>query len=385
MTPPDLQAWLISQISEMPPLDVLFNGFCKKLVKQGLPIWRSNIGLETLHPEEIGFSLLWIDGELKDRGFNRLRPGLLASSDYLNSPAKYVDDTNRPFRWRQGEADQGMGILLDMVAEGVTEYTMMPLVFQDTYRSASISFATKAPGGFGDSGYEALRYATILISPLAERIALRRVALDALTVYLGATAAQRAYSGQIERGDVRTLQAAILIADLRGFTLLSDRLERRAMVALLDRWFGVMGEAIEANGGDILKFMGDGLLAVFPLDDDPSGSCAHALAAAQQSIMGTAKLNEDLAAEGAPPLKFGMALHCGEVEFGNIGAKRRIDFTVIGPAVNHASRLESLTKVVQQPLVLSDSFARTLGKPLRSLGSHVLRGVREPVEVFVPQ
>jgi adenylate cyclase len=385
MTPPDLQTWLITQISEMPPLDKLFNGFCKKLVKQGLPVWRSNIGLETLHPEEIGFSLLWIDGELRDRGFNRARPGLLQSNDYLNSPAKVVDDTNQPFRWRQGEPDRGMGIILDMIEEGATEYTMMPLAFQDTYRSASISFATKAPGGFGEAGYEALRYATILISPLCERIALRRVALDALTVYLGATAAQRAYSGQIERGDVRTLEAAILIADLRGFTLLSDRLERRAMVALLDRWFGVMGEAIEAQGGDILKFMGDGLLAVFPLEGDPAESCARALAAARQTIAGTAKLNEALAAEGVAPLRFGMALHCGEVEFGNIGAKRRIDFTVIGPAVNHTSRLEGLTKVVQQPLVLSDTFAATLGKPLRSLGSHVLRGVREPVEVFVPE
>ena len=384
MTPPDLQTWLIAQISEKPPLDKLFNGFCRKLVKQGLPVWRSNMGLETLHPEEIGFSLLWIDGELRDRGFNRMRPGLLASSDYLNSPAKVVDDTNQPFRWRQGEPDQGMGIILDMIEEGATEYMMLPLAFQDTYRSASVSFATKAPGGFGDAGYEALQYAAILISPLCERIALRRVALDALTVYLGANAAQRAYSGQIERGDVRTLEAAILIADLRGFTLLSDRLERRAMVTLLDRWFGVMGEAIEAQGGDILKFMGDGLLAVFPLEGDPSASCARALAAAKQTIASTAKLNEDLAAEGIAPLKFGMALHCGEVEFGNIGAKRRIDFTVIGPAVNHASRLEGLTKVVQQPLVLSDTFAETLGKPLRSLGSHVLRGVREPVEVFVP-
>lgn len=385
MTAPDLQNWLIAQISEMPPLDVLFNGFCRKLVKQGIPVWRANIGLETLHPEDIGFSLLWLDGDIRSRSLNRLRPGLLASNDYLNSPAKVVDDTNQPFRWRQGEPDQGMGILVDMVAEGATDYTMMPLMFQDTYRSATISFATKAVGGFGDAGYEALRFATILISPLCERIALKRVALDALTVYLGATAAQRAYAGQIERGDVRTLEAAILIADLRGFTLLSDRLERRAMVALLDRWFGVMGEAIEAEGGDILKFMGDGLLAVFPLGDDPAAGCAQALAAAQATIAGTAKLNEDLAAEGAAPLKFGMALHCGEVEFGNIGAKRRIDFTVIGPAVNHASRIEGLTKVVQQPLLLSDSFARTLGKPLRSLGSHVLRGVREPVEVFVPQ
>ena len=383
MTPPDLQTWLIAQISEKPSLETLFTGFCKKLVKQGLPIWRSQIGLETLHPEDIGFSFLWIDGELQER--SRARPGILTSSDYINSPAKHVDDTGTAFHWKIGENDRGMGLIKEFIADGVTDYVMLPLPFLDNVRTASVPFATKAPGGFGAEGHEALRYAATLFSPLAERIALRRVALDALTVYLGATAAQRAYAGQIERGDVSTLQAAILIADLRGFTLLSDRLERRAMVALLDRWFGVMGEAIEAQGGDILKFMGDGLLAVFPLDGDASESCARALAAAKQTIVGTAELNEELVQEGQAPLRFGMALHCGDVEFGNIGAKRRIDFTVIGPAVNHASRLQDLTKVLQTPLVVSDAFVDTLGRRLRSLGSHVLRGVREPVEVFAPE
>jgi adenylate cyclase len=278
-----------------------------------------------------------------------------------------------------------MEVIANLKADGATDYIMIPLPFLDTYRSASLAFATKAPGGFGDAGIEALTYAATLFSPLAERIALRRVALDALTVYLGPTAAQRAYSGQIERGDLTTLRAAILIADLRGFTLLSDRLERRAMVALLDRWFGVMGAAIEAEGGDILKFMGDGLLAVFPLDDAPAVSCARALAAATATIEGTSTLNEALVAEGQAPLRFGMALHAGDVEFGNIGAARRIDFTVIGPAVNHASRLQDLTKVLQRPLVLSDVFVATLGRKLTSLGSHVLRGVKEPVEVFAPE
>jgi adenylate cyclase len=383
MTPPDLQTWLIAQITEKPSLETLFTGFCKKLVAQGLPIWRSQIGLETLHPEDIGFSFLWIDGELQERA--RARPGILTSDDYVNSPAKHVDDTGTAFFWKAGEPDRGMGLIRTFIGDGVTDYVMHPLPFLDSVRTASVSFATKAPGGFGAEGHAVLHHAITLLSPLAERIALRRVALDALTVYLGTTAARNAYNGQIERGDLRTIQAAILIADLRGFTLLSDRLERRAMVVLLDRWFGVMGEAIEQHGGDILKFMGDGLLAVFPFDDDPAGSCASALDAAQQTIAGTARLNEDLTAEGQAPLRFGMALHAGEVEFGNIGAKHRIDFTVIGPAVNHASRLQDLTKVVQQPLVLSDRFAATLGKPLRSLGSHVLRGVREPVEVFVPQ
>jgi adenylate cyclase len=383
MTPPDLQTWLIAQIAAKPSLDVLFNGFCKKLVRQGLPLWRANVGLETLHPEDIGFSYLWTDGELVER--SRPRPGILTSSDYINSPAKVVDDTNQPFRWRLGEDDQGMEILAALKAEGMTDYCMLPLDFLDTYRSASLSFATRVEGGFGEEGFQALRYAATLFSPLAERIALRRVALDALTVYLGTTAAQRAYAGQIERGDLATIRAAILIADLRGFTLLSDRLERRVMVDLLDRWFAVMGAAIEGEGGDILKFMGDGLLAVFPVDGDAAQNCKHALAAAKRAIADTAKLNAELAEEGLAPLRFGQALHFGDVEFGNIGATRRVDFTVIGPAVNHASRLQDMTKVLQTPLLLSDAFVAALGKKPRSLGFHVLRGVKQPVEVFAPE
>src|SRR3954453_8449283 len=133
MAHPDLQTWLIAQISAKPSLEILFTGFCKKLVHQGLPIWRAQIGLETLHPEDIGFSFLWIDGELQER--NRARPGILTSSDYLNSPAKVVDDSNQPFRWRLGEDDRGMEIIVSLKAEGMTEYTMLPLPFLDNARS----------------------------------------------------------------------------------------------------------------------------------------------------------------------------------------------------------------------------------------------------------
>ncbi len=378
----DLQAWLIEQITRKPALDVLFNGFCKKLARQGLPIWRVNIGLETLHPADIGFSFVWLDGELTER--SRARPGILTSTDYLNSPARIVDETNRPFRWQLGEDDRGMEVLVNLRAEGMTGYVMLPLPFLDTVRSAALSFATRAPGGFSTAMIAELTAATTLLSPLAERIALRRVALDALAAYLGPTAAQRAYSGQIERGDLQTIRAAILVSDLRDFTALSDRMDRRAMVSLLDRWFAVLGSEIEIHGGDILKFMGDGLLAVFPVGEDAGAVCDRALDAALAALAGTDRLNAELAAEGIAPLRFGQALHLGDVEFGNIGAARRIDFTVIGPAVNQASRLQDQTKILRTPIVTSATFAAAAGRRLRSLGRHVLRGVADPVEIFAP-
>lgn len=378
----DLPAWLIEQITRKPSLEVLFNGFCKKLAKQGLPIWRVNIGLETLHPADVGFSFVWLDGELTQR--SRARPGILTSSDYLNSPARIVDETNRPFRWQLGEDDRGMEVLVNLRAEGMTGYVMLPLPFLDTVRSAALSFATRVPGGFTPAMITDLTAAATLLSPLAERIALRRVALDALTAYLGPIAAQRAYSGQIERGDLQTIRAAILISDLRNFTALSDRMERRAMVSLLDRWFAVLGTEIENHGGDILKFMGDGLLAVFPVGEDACAVCDRALDAALAALEGTERLNVELAAEGLEPLRFGQALHLGDVEFGNIGAVRRIDFTVIGPAVNQASRLQDQTKILATPIVTSATFAAAAGRRLRSLGQHALRGVAEPVEIFAP-
>src|SRR4051812_14948318 len=147
MAHPDLQTWLIAQISAKPSLETLFNGFCKKLVIQGLPIWRANIGLETLHPDEIGFSYVWIDGELQERT-RRGRTGILTSASYINSPAKYVDDTGLAFHWKAGEPDQGMELLQEFAGEGATDYVMLPLPFLDNARTASVSFATKAPDGF---------------------------------------------------------------------------------------------------------------------------------------------------------------------------------------------------------------------------------------------
>jgi adenylate cyclase len=221
-----------------------------------------------------------------------------------------------------------------------------------------------------------------LFSSIAERWVLRHIAVDLLSHYLGRAPAERVYAGQIERGDVTKIEAAILICDLRGFTAMTDRAQHGEIVNLLNRWFEVMGAAITAQRGEILKFMGDGLLAVFHLEQSRGATCDRGLDAALAALAGTETLNKELAQEGRGPLAFGIGLHWGEVEFGNIGTRDRLDFTVIGPAVNLASRLQDLTKVVGTPILTSAEFAAAATRTLHGLGGRRVRGVGGGIEVF---
>lgn len=363
-------------------LPELFQSLCAQLGASGTPLWRATLGLETLHPETSGTSLRWRDGAIEK---NRMpRAGVLTSDSYLRSPTRVVDETEEAFRWRRGEPTAHMPLLEEIAAEGVTDYVMLPLPFLDRTRTAVIAFATRAPGGFTPAGLATLTEAAHLFSPYAERVVLRGIAVNLLTAYLGAEAGRRVYDGQIERGDVRTIKAAIWFCDLRGFTALADRLPRAKLVGTLNRWFEVIGAAIGTNGGEILKFMGDGLLAVFRVEDAAAATCGRALAAAEAALAGTATLDAALAVKGEAPLRFGLALHLGEVEFGNVGTPDRLDFTVVGPAVNMASRIEGLTKELGEPVLASAAFASAAPRTLRPRGVFPVRGISTPVEVFAP-
>lgn len=372
--------FLLAAATERRPLPELFAGFCERLVASGIGLTRVTLSLETLHPELSGTALRWHDGALEKT--HAQRAGILTSDSYLRSPLRVVDETERPFRWRRAEDLQDMALLEELAAEGTTDYLMLPLPFLDTTRTAAISYATRASGGFTPETLRALEEASCLLSPWAERVVLRNIALNLLEAYLGHEAGRRVHDGQIERGDVRTIKAAIWFCDLRGFTALSDRLPRPKLVAVLNRWFEVVGGAVAEAGGEILKFMGDGLLAVFRIDGDPATTCDRALAAAEAATAGTRSLDAMLAGKGLAPFRFGLALHLGEVEFGNIGTPHRLDFTVIGPAVNMASRLEALTKELGTPVVASEAFARACGRRLRLLGTFTLRGIGEPAAVY---
>jgi adenylate cyclase len=370
-----LAEWLAERAASLPKLAVLHDAYCRALAARGIPLWRSTVGVETLHPEISGLMLIWVSGELHTS--SAPRRGVESSPAYLNSPTYVVDRTEKPFRRRLDRASPDMPLLDELREQGATDYAMFPLPFLDRNRTAVISFATTVPEGFSDADLADLGHAALLFSPYAERATLRRIAVDLLDTYLGHSAGEKVFDGRIVRGDLETIDAAIMVCDMRGFTSWSDVAPREEVIATLNAWFECIADPVETGQGEILKFIGDGLLAIFPGNGDRAEACRRALAATREAVANVGRLNGTL----ARPIAFGLALHAGEVAFGNIGSRKRLDFTVIGPAVNHAARLQELTKSLHRTVLASAAFAEAVGG-LRPLGPHALRDVAAAEDVY---
>ncbi len=268
--------------------------------------------------------------------------------------------------------------------EGMTDYLALPLIFSDG-RHNPMSFQSDAPGGFSDEDIAALQDIVAMMAPIVESESAHRIARQVVRTYVGRRTGDLVLSGAITRGSGETINAVIWYCDLRGFTELTDRLPRDQLLDLLNDYYEIMAEAIGEQGGEVLKFVGDAMLAILALGDDAGGDaaacCTKAVAAARSARQHLAEHNEQRRADGLPIIEYGLALHLGEVHYGNIGAPERLDFTVIGPAVNHAARLEELGAELGQPIVASASVAAAENN-LTALGPHKLRGVSEPQEVF---
>ena len=233
---------------------------------------------------------------------------------------------------------------------------------------------------------EIARFAAAPLAALAARAALAAL----LEAYLGRRSAARVLAGALRRGTGETIRAVLLFADLRGFTALSESTEPAAVIAALDAWFDRVAGAVHAFGGEVLKFIGDGIFAIFPVTSAPAfpvasapaEACAAALRAVVAARAGMAHLDAARQAQGLPPLPFGAALHLGEILWGNIGAADRLDFTAIGPAVNLVSRLEGLCRPLGRSVLISGAVAAEVTTPLTPLGEHRLRGIAEACAVF---
>ncbi len=246
--------------------------------------------------------------------------------------------------------------------------------------SPVLGWAGTRPFGPAEAGRlrQAARFAAAPLATLAARAALAAL----LEAYLGRRSAARVQAGALRRGTGETIRAALLYTDLRDFTALSEATEPAAMIAALDAWFDRVAGAVHAFGGEVLKFIGDGVLAIFPVTGAPAEACEAALRAVVAARAGMAHLDAVRQAQGLPPLPFGAALHLGEILWGNIGAVDRLDFTAIGPAVNLVSRLEGLCRPLGRSVLISGAVAAETTTPLVPLGEHVLRGIAAPCAVF---
>jgi adenylate cyclase len=375
--------WLVAGAPTARQPDEILAEVCARLTECGLPLHRVAVFVTTLHPDIMGQRFLW----RHDAGIavSAADHGMPETDTYRRSPVPVVFRTAVSIRRKIEDpgCPDDYGIVEELRAEGVTDYLIQPLPFTGGEVHA-VSWTTTRAGGFDARDVAALEAVRLPFARLAEVHALRRVAATLLSTYVGRGAGERILQGQIRRGDLERIDAVVLLTDQRDFTSLSNRLAGEAVIALLNGYFDAIVPALEAHGGEVLKFMGDGLLGIFPVAAGPENACREALAAVAEADTALGELNARRAEHGDPALRYGLALHLGEVLYGNIGSAGRLDFTAIGPAVNLTARLERLARDLGRSVVVSAAFAARCPEPLIALGRHALRGFAEPEAVFAP-
>lgn len=387
-----IESWLLGDAATEDDTLPLFEQLVWRLVAAGLPLDRASLHVGTLHPQVYGFAWNWnvTDGlcdEVKVAG------SALQSDSYRRNPLYGVIEHGAAYRGRTADpaAMARYPLMTELATQGIVEYLALPLRSGGQFHNAA-TVATRREGGFSDEQLARLQHVLKLFALHVERQIQRRIAGNVLDTYLGAAAGGRVLDGLIKRGDGESIRSVIWVSDLRGFTDLSELLSGPDMIAVLNVYFECLAGAVLDHGGEVLKFIGDGLLAVFPFAAFAAENAAAqaALAAAEQACTELDRVNSEppqkiASIAGWSPLRTGIALHDGEVFFGNVGAPERLDFTVIGRAVNAASRVEALSKSLGRPILITEAVAGRLDRPLDDLGRHALRGVAAPIAIFAPR
>jgi adenylate cyclase len=368
-----IAAWLIGPARQIASAPQVFDEFAWRLYAAGLPVVRVTLHCGTLHPQFLGSAYVWWRTTAQTHEIMVMHE-VIDVVPYAENLVARVRNGGETIRRRLDgpEARIDFPVLHDIKAQGGTEYFGFPVA--SAYGAHMVSFTTDRPGGFSEEEIAQLRAVSERLSVVADTHIQRQIAENVLKAYLGP------HTGRRGSGD--TINAVLWTSDVRSFTDFSDRVPGQQVIAKLDQIFDGQARAIARHGGEILKFIGDGLLAIFPVGapEQAAQAAAEALTAATEALEAVDALSPH--APGGPPFKMVIALHYGSAIYGNIGAADRLDFTVIGPDVNLVSRIEAVAKSLDLPLVVSDDFARAYGRPLRSLGEHKLRGLEQPHELF---
>jgi adenylate cyclase len=366
----------------------LIDKFVTCLVNSGVPLVRFRMFIRTLHPQMFARAFLWTRESNKVEAYDAPYR-IMESAEFRNNPVAAIFEGAGGVR-RRLEGPNAMldyPILVDQKKEGATDYVAMPMTFSDGQINA-ITMSTDRPGGFSTEDLGHIYEILPLLSRLFEVHYLRRTAVTLLDTYLGHQSGQKVLEGRIKRGDGENVNAIIWFCDLRQSTSLADSMPQADFLALLNDFFEAMASSVLDHGGEVLRFIGDAALAIFPLEPrrDEIGTqllaCERAIAAARDAEAKMAAINAARAEHGKPELEYGIALHMGDVMYGNIGSEGRLEFTVIGAAANEAARIEGLTKTLGETVLVSRAFRECYPGELISLGKHPLRGVREDREVF---
>ena len=377
--------WLIRDASQSSSVADLMTRLADQMVASGMPLMRMRVLLRTLHPQLFATSYTW---ERKTGAIEayRARHEILGKREYLESPYAAILDGAGGVRRRLEGAEPRFDfpILKELHADGATDYVAMPMTFSDGQVNI-LTLIADGPGGFSTSDLGHLHEILPVLSRLFEVHALRLTAVTLLDTYIGKHTGQRVLDGQIKRGDGEDLHAVIWFCDLRSSTSLTEALARDAYLNLLNQYFDCMAGAVLDHGGEVLKFIGDAVLAIFPIGDgsQPSAqACANAVAAARDAYRRITMLNTHRRLSGVVPVGFGVALRLATLLYGNVGISERLDFTVVGATVNVAARIEGLCKTLGHSILFSEAFAEAYEGELTPLGEHSLRGVTAKQKIF---
>jgi adenylate cyclase len=387
-----IAGWLVDFGLESDNEAGLLGGFCDRLVGAGVPLLRVATGVEAFHPTLDARGTLWSRGSaVRQEDYTR-EEAEANEEEWRQSPFFVLAETDATeLRRRLGDNyEQGEFPLLDRFVRdhGMTDYLALAVSYGPgstlgVVPGLVISYQTDRRGGFEDEEVALLWRLTRPFALAYKGIASVHTGRSLLATYLGGDPARRVLEGAIVRGRAEPVEAVLWYSDLQGFTRIADTAPRDQVLELLNRYADCLVSTIAPHGGEVLKFMGDGILAMFPLGED--SPCGRALDAAEAALRHVDELNGRRRVEGLPWTDIHLALHIGEVLYGNIGSRERLDFTVVGPAVNEVARIEAMCRSLDQRVVTSSAFAAAAGEArarLVSLGRYALRGVRRPEELF---
>ncbi len=400
----ELSEWLVQAgLAGTAETDIL-NSCCERCVAAGLPLVRAQAFIDTLHPVHEGSLFRWGFGPTESPlvEYGRTDADTLAASGASPAEMQAAERWRRsPFytmlqtgdallrRRLNAKTQDEFPVLSDFVAAGMTDYVAIVSRFAAERMLGDMdgmysSWTTKAPDGFSDVQIAALQRIAPTLALAIKSVSLARMTGTLMETYLGRDAGQRVLSGRIVRGIAERIDAAVWFSDLRGFTRITDTVPEQ-VIPMLNDYADVIVSAIHEHGGDVLKLIGDGTLAIFTADNRVN-ACRAAKSAAIAARAGIVELNKRRAADGKPVTDMYLGLHVGEVFYGNVGSRERLDFTVIGPAVNEASRIAAMCRSVDQPVLISSAFAEVgdMKRHLVSVGRYALRGVARPQELFTP-
>ncbi len=397
----ELADWLIARALVESKVEEIVEGCAQRLLAAGVPVWRTYLSYRTLHPLFASHTLIWRRGETIDT-MQSLHGDAFSSKQWLESPHHHMLDVNIPYMRRHLVGEDALldfSVLEEFRDQGGTDYLAYVIPFdkgdkKDLPNPGLIgSWMTDRPSGFSERDVQALTRIQTRLAVTCKMTIKEQLTRNVLSAYLGPDAGRQVLNGRIKRGDGEQIHAVIWFSDLRRSTELAESMPLDAFLGLLNDFFEAVAGSVLDHGGEVLRFIGDAALAIFPITDIPEdcypptcpahrSACEQALEAARDAIGRMQTLNARRQDSGQDALGFGIALHVGDVMFGNIGTPGRVEFSVTGPAANMAARIESMCKTLGRPLLFSDAFAAIVPEHLESVGRHQLKGTRDALEIF---